>query len=166
MVRSAGTCFLNQTFALQRPKNGATAIIPKAIPSAKRIDFSFFSLGLEDPSRFRTGRLGCKILHVATVDTPLSTRRTTLDIPPWCYRRHVSGIGRVRPVRQPSRVFKLTSSPKITPCPTRQRSTISMLWARNLPPQRPVPLAGSLTSPTCGSSPLPWATRRPPSPRF
>ncbi len=43
MVRSVGMCFLSQIFALHRPTNGATAIIPNATPNAICINFSFFS---------------------------------------------------------------------------------------------------------------------------
>ena len=89
IVGSCGICFFSQTFALHRPTNGAVAIIPNATPNAICINISFFSPkallnlpGVEPGSDLQT----CKELHVATVDSPLSPRRTSLDIPPLCYR--------------------------------------------------------------------------------
>jgi len=42
MLCSWGIFFFNHTFALHRPINGATAIIPNATPNAICINISFF----------------------------------------------------------------------------------------------------------------------------
>ena len=61
-----------------------------------------------------------------------------------------------RPSRPPSVTISRTEtapSPKIAPCPTPQRSTISTPWATSSPRPQPALPAASSISPTCASSP-------------
>src|SRR5580704_19053857 len=84
-------CFFSQTFALHRPTNGAAAIIANETANAMCIQHLLSPQGLT--ASFGLNRqLDCKILHVATVDSLLSPRRTSLDIPPSCYVPNRSGI--------------------------------------------------------------------------
>jgi hypothetical protein len=50
-TRPAGIFFFNHTFARHRPKNGATATIPKATAKAMRINISFVDPAWKLPTR-------------------------------------------------------------------------------------------------------------------
>jgi hypothetical protein len=63
---AAGIFFFNQTFALHRPKNGATATIPKATAKAIRINISFStSEAFRNPPRGEPG----STVHFSVVPT-------------------------------------------------------------------------------------------------